>query len=183
MLAVHWKGDIPQIRCHLKPNAMRSPIARPALSVYRPIKRPLNRWLKRWLNRPLYSMIGAAAVVVASACSASTSTGPIPSRANDALPAVPATGELAMIVSVPESTPAAVTIDGPGGFSRSLTRTGILKGLAPGRYTVAAGSVTGASGMTYIPASTVQTTSIAVGVATVVTVEYSAIALRTGRSR
>lgn len=96
--------------------------------------------------------------------------------------AVPTTGELAMIVSVPESTPASVTIDGPGGFSRSMTRTGILTGLAPGRYTVAAGSVTSASGMTYIPASTVQTTSIAVGVATVVTVDYSAIALRANRS-
>lgn len=179
MLAVHWKGDIPQLRCHLKPNAMRSPIARPALSVYRPITRPLNRWM----NRPLRSIVGAAAVVVASACAAPTSTGPITSRGDEARMAVPTTGELAMIVSVPESTPAAVTIDGPGGFSRSLTSTGILTGLAPGRYTVAAGSVTSASGMTYIPASTVQTTSIAVGVATVVTVDYSAIALRTNRSR
>ncbi len=167
MLAVHWKGDIPHVRCHLKPNAMRSPIARPALSV----------------SRPLLAMIGFAAVVVASACAAPTSTGPIPSRADQAPPAVPTTGDLAMIVSVPESTPAAVTIDGPGGFSRSLTSTGVLKGLPPGRYTVAAGSVTSASGMTYIPTSTVQTTSIAVGVATVVTVDYSAIAMRTNRSR
>lgn len=167
MLAAHWKGDIPQVRCHLKPNAMRSPIARPALSVY----------------RPLLSVIGFAAVVVASACAVPTSTGPKPSRADEALLAVPTTGDLAMIVSVPESTPAAVTINGPGGFSRSVTSTGVLKGLPPGRYTVAAGSVTSASGMTYIPASTIQMTSIAVGVATVVTVDYSAIAMRTHRSR
>lgn len=91
-----------------------------------------------------------------------------------------------MFVSVPESTPAAVTIDGAGGFSRSLTSTGVLKGLAPGRYTVAAGSVTSASGVTYVPTATVQATSIAVGVATVVTVvtvDYSAIAMGANRSR
>lgn len=137
--------------------------------------------------RPLHcllrSMITATCVVVASACATPTSTGPLPSRADEALPPVLSTGDLAMIVSVPESTPAAVTIDGPGGFSRRLTSTGVLKGLAPGRYTVAAGSVTSASGVTYVPASTVQAIRIAIGVATVVTVDYATIAMRANRSR
>lgn len=169
---------------------MRSPIARPALSVNPPCRRALNQPSSRLVNQPssravirtLRSLIGAA-VIIASACAAPASTGPVASRVDEAPPLMLTTGDLAMIVSVPESTPAAVTVDGPHGFSQRLTTTGVLKGLSPGRYTVAAGSVTSASGVTYVPASTVQTTTIAVGVATVVTVDYTAIAMRANRSR
>jgi hypothetical protein len=62
------------------------------------------------------------------------------------------TGALTVtITGLPASTGAAVTVTGPGGFTRAVTATTTLADLAPGNYTVAAADV--ASGGTQYAAS------------------------------
>lgn len=54
-------------------------------------------------------------------------------------------GLLVKVEGLPAGLDAAVTVVGPGGFSRTLTNTTALKGLAPGHYTVSASTVMEAS--------------------------------------
>jgi hypothetical protein len=72
----------------------------------------------------------------------------------------PTTGGVALTVNgLPGSTPASITITGPGGFSRALTATGTVDGLTPGSYTVSATAVS-AGGNTYAPAVASQDVSV-----------------------
>ncbi len=50
-------------------------------------------------------------------------------------------GLLVKVEGLPAGLDAAVTVTGPNGFTRTLTRTEALKGLPPGRYTVDAATV------------------------------------------
>ncbi len=83
------------------------------------------------------------------------------------------TGALAVAVSgLPESTPASITITGPGGFDHALDKSETLSGLRPGGYTIAAASVR-AAGAIYTPAQSIQTVSVEAGAApTVAAVTY-----------
>ncbi len=84
------------------------------------------------------------------------------------------TGSLAVVVSgLPNGSNAAVTVTGPGGYTRALTTTTTLVLLTPGTYTVTAGAVT-AGGGTYTPASASQNVTVsASAVAAGATVSYA----------
>jgi hypothetical protein len=77
-------------------------------------------------------------------------------------------GSLAVVVSgLPNGSNAAVTVTGPGGYTRAITATTTLVLLTPGTYTVAASAVSTGSG-TYTPAAasqnvTVNASSVAAG--------------------
>jgi hypothetical protein len=59
------------------------------------------------------------------------------------------TGSLSVnITGLPEGTSASVTVSGPGGFSRSVTASTTLTGLAPGDYSIGAAGVS-ANGFDY----------------------------------
>jgi hypothetical protein len=70
------------------------------------------------------------------------------------------TGSLQVQVSgLPSGTASAVTVTGPGGYTRAVTTSTLLTGLVPGGYTVTAAGVTTATG-TYTPAPTTQSATI-----------------------
>ncbi|HEX5818046.1 MAG TPA: hypothetical protein VFY20_04165 [Gemmatimonadales bacterium] len=81
-------------------------------------------------------------------------------------------GRLAVLVSgLPGGTAAAVAVSGPGAFTRSLTASDTLEGLAPGAYTVSAANVTGAA-TTYQPGPATQQVSVASGALASASVAY-----------
>jgi hypothetical protein len=84
------------------------------------------------------------------------------------------TGGLTVTVSgLPAGTLAAITVTGPGSFSRPVTATATLDGLAAGNYTIAAKAAT-SGGTTYNPAPDRQTSAVAAGATATATVTYSA---------
>ncbi|SRR5579863_135440 len=76
--------------------------------------------------RPLCLALSIAAAAVA-ACS---------------VPTGPHSGALAVLISAPNGVVPAVSVHGPGGFTKSLTASATLPGLATGTYTVTAAPVT-----------------------------------------
>ncbi|HEX5633348.1 MAG TPA: M66 family metalloprotease, partial [Gemmatimonadales bacterium] len=83
------------------------------------------------------------------------------------------TGELRVSIGgLPSGTNAAVTVTGPGGFSRSLTATTLITGLSAGSYTVAAASVSTSTG-TATPSPTSQGASVTAGAETGASVTYT----------
>src|SRR4249920_2320048 len=71
------------------------------------------------------------------------------------------TGGLVLTVSgLPSGTPANIILSGPGGYSRALTASGAVDGLAPGSYTLSAASVS-SGGHAYAPATATQTVDVA----------------------
>ncbi|MGQ0642776.1 MAG: PQQ-dependent sugar dehydrogenase [Gemmatimonadaceae bacterium] len=92
------------------------------------------RYLKRWIASGI-----VAALTFAVACG---SNGDGPSE-----PPPPATGALTINISgLPSGVTAAVTVTGPGGFSRTLTASETMASLTPGAYTVASANVTTSNG-------------------------------------
>jgi CARDB protein len=82
------------------------------------------------------------------------------------------TGSLAVSVTgLPTGTAASLSVTGPGGYTRLMTATGTLAGLAPGSYSVTASSVTGTS--VYTPAPASQTASVTAGSTASAGVTYS----------
>jgi predicted phage tail protein len=78
-------------------------------------------------------------------------------------PSGPSTGSLAVAVSgLPAGTSAAVTVTGPGGYTRDLGGTETLSGLTPGSYTVTAEAVS-SSGQSYEPSQATQSIAVAEG--------------------
>lgn len=93
----------------------------------------------RWHLTRCGGMGLAAALLIAAGCGSGSdgTTEPPP----------PATGSLTVnIGGLPSGTTAAVTVTGPGGFSRILTATETLASLTPGAYTVTGASVTTSGG-------------------------------------
>ena len=94
----------------------------------------------------------------------------------------PPTGTASLAVTLaglPAGITAPVKVAGPSGFSRDITQTSTLTGLAAGNYTVSAQSVL--SGATsFKPALPEQTVALAAGASATVTVNYSAVALALG---
>ena len=84
------------------------------------------------------------------------------------------TGSLAVVVNgLPTGANGAVTVSGPGNFSRALSATTTLVLLTPGTYTVSAASVSTAGG-TYSAAPSTQTVNVvASAVAAAATVAYT----------
>jgi hypothetical protein len=85
------------------------------------------------------------------------------------------TGSLALAVTgLPSGGAGAVSITGPGGFSRTAAGTVTYSNLVPGSYTVTATPVA-VSGVSYVPTPATQTVSVVASlVATGVTVAYAA---------
>ena len=72
-----------------------------------------------------------------------------------------ASGSLAVAVTgLPAGADGAVTVTGPGGFSRALTATTTITRLVPGSYTVTAAGVT-QGGTSYAPQPATQTVAVA----------------------
>jgi hypothetical protein len=78
------------------------------------------------------------------------------------------------ISGLPAGFSAAVTVTGPGGFSRSLTATTTLTGLTPGAYTVQANQV-GGEGQVYAATPPTQTANVAIGQTASATVTYALV--------
>lgn len=71
-----------------------------------------------------------------------------------------ATGAIAVTASgLPSGANAAITVTGPGSYSKAVTATQTLTGLVPGSYTVTAASVT-AGGTTYAPSPATRTVTV-----------------------
>jgi hypothetical protein len=93
--------------------------------------------------------------------------------ANAAVAYLAGDGRLSVtIADLPDGTPAAVTVAGPGGYSRQVTATETLHGLLAGQYTVTALPVSDGSEQ-YSPAPTSQTTSVGASGTAMATVNYS----------
>jgi hypothetical protein len=85
----------------------------------------------------------------------------------------PVTGSLVVSVSgLPTGTAAAVAVAGPAGYSRSLTASETLSGLAPGGYTVTAQMVSTA-GHSYQPSQGSQSVTVSDAGAATASVAYS----------
>lgn len=84
------------------------------------------------------------------------------------------TGSLGVAVTMPDATPAAVTVTGPNGYSSTLTASASLTQLAPGTYTVAAATVTTALGVSLVPTPATQTASVTAGATASAAVAYAA---------
>ena len=97
-------------------------------------------------------------------------------RVSFAVTCVATTGTLGVTISgLPGGAAAAVTITGPGSFSRAVTAATTLNGLAPGRYTVSAGNVI-SGGRTYTPSVGRPAVDVVAGGSVAVTVSYTAVA-------
>jgi hypothetical protein len=84
-----------------------------------------------------------------------------------------ANGALVVTVAgLPSGTDAAITVSGPGGYSRSVTASETLNGLAPGQYALTALPVTDGSEQ-YSPAPSSQTASVGASGSVSATVTYS----------
>ena len=82
-------------------------------------------------------------------------------------------GHLSVTVAeLPEGTPAAVTVSGPGGYDRAVTATETLDGLAAGQYTITALPVSDGAEQ-YSPAPSSQTVSVGASGTAMATVNYS----------
>ena len=78
-------------------------------------------------------------------------------------PSGPGTGSLAVAVSgLPTGAPAAVTVTGPGSYTRIVTGSVTLSGLTPGSYLLSAADVS-AGGSVYQPSPSTQNVSVAQG--------------------
>jgi hypothetical protein len=88
----------------------------------------------------------------------------------------PVVGSLVVSVSgLPAGTAAAVAVTGPSGFSRNLTGSETLSGLAPGGYTVTAQTVSSA-GHSYLPSQGSQSVTVSDAAAATASVAYSEVA-------
>jgi len=84
-----------------------------------------------------------------------------------------ANGSLAVTVAgLPSGTDAAVTVSGPGGYSRQVTASETLSGLAPGQYTLTALPVSDGTDQ-YSPAPSSQTATVGASGTASATVNYS----------
>ncbi len=116
-----------------------------------------------------------------TACTATEApTSPSSGSGGGNVPVQPApitAGALAVTISgLPFGVTADLTVTGPGGFSRSVTTSGTLAELSPGRYTVASNTVrviTGESAGAYAPANASQFIDVSAGPPTSIVVAYA----------
>ncbi len=84
------------------------------------------------------------------------------------------TGTLGVTVSMPDATPAAVTVTGPNGFITTLSASASLTQLVTGSYVVNAAPVTSALGVSLSPTPTTQTLNVTAGASVGATITYAA---------
>ncbi|MCC6928838.1 MAG: hypothetical protein IT359_07595 [Gemmatimonadaceae bacterium] len=130
---------------------------------------------------------GMYTITARNVASGANAWAPNPASQNVAVPAstftvdaavtyVTAIGALTVTVNgLPGGVNAAVTVTGAGGYSRAVTATTTITGLAQGIYTVKASSVSNA-GTTYTPTPATGNVSVGGGVTSTATVSYSASA-------
>jgi sugar lactone lactonase YvrE len=78
------------------------------------------------MRHPRFDLVLSVVVLIVSAACDNTSG--------------PKTGSLIVNVSAPAGISGAVTVTGPGSYSKTVTTTDTLRGLSAGRYTIAAGN-------------------------------------------
>jgi glucose/arabinose dehydrogenase len=83
------------------------------------------------------------------------------------------TGTLAVVINQPSGVAAAVRVTGPANFSRDLSQTTTLAGLAPGDYLVTASAVS-LSGVSYLPLPATQVAAVRKDASTSAVVNYAA---------
>ncbi len=76
------------------------------------------------------------------------------------------------VTGLPQSTPASVTITGPGNFARSITGSTSLRYLEGGSYSVAVATV-GSNLTTYTPVQATQTVAVSDGLSSAVSASYT----------
>ncbi len=86
---------------------------------------------------------------------------------------VVSTGTLGLSVTMPDATPASISVTGPNGFSRTVTASASLTQLAPGAYTIAAATVTSALGISLVPTPASQTATVTAGATASAAVAYA----------
>lgn len=89
------------------------------------------------------------------------------------------TGTLAVVINLPPGVAGAVRVTGPANFSRDLSQTTTLAGLAPGDYLVTASGVS-LSGVSYLPLPATQGAAVRKDVSTSAVVNYAARATSIG---
>lgn len=122
--------------------------------------------------RRIHALALLLSLSVATACGSTTPTDP-PGDGDDGGGAI-STGSLQLTVNgLGSGVDAALTVTGPGGFSRTVAASSTLTDLAAGDYTVAAAAVDGGS-VSYEPAQTSQTVTVQADQSTLVVVDYVA---------
>lgn len=86
---------------------------------------------------------------------------------------VASTGRLTVDITMPDATPASVTVTGPGGYTQTLSASNTLSALTPGSYTVNAANVSNANG-TYTAAPASQAVAVTGGATSYASVVYTA---------
>jgi hypothetical protein len=124
-----------------------------------------------------YTVVAASVTIGASLYAASPATQAVvvsgPDPASAAVLYSAGNGHLSVTVAeLPEGTPAAVTVAGPGGYNRAVSATETLDGLTPGQYTITALPVSSGS-EEYSPAPSSQTISVGASGTAMATVNYS----------
>ncbi len=88
---------------------------------------------------------------------------------------VPAVTSLDISVSnLPSGTPASIQVSGPNGYSKQLSASQDLTGIAPGSYTITPASISSGDA-TYYPSTYSTTVSLSTGEASFVSVDYADI--------
>jgi glucose/arabinose dehydrogenase len=91
------------------------------------------------------------------------------------------TGTLAVVINLPSGVSGAVRVTGPANYSRDLSQTTTLSGLAPGDYLVTASGVS-LSGASYLPLPATQGAAVREDVSTSAVVNYAMRATSIGLS-
>jgi alpha-tubulin suppressor-like RCC1 family protein len=119
--------------------------------------------------RPTRSIAALAALLFVAACSSSTEPDDTGDPGGGS-----ATGSLQVTINgLGSGVAGGLTVTGPGGFTRTVTVSENLTGLAVGSYEVAAVAVSGA-GVAYEPAQVTQTVTVTGDASTTVVVDYVA---------
>lgn len=92
----------------------------------------------------------------------------------------PATGALLVTVTqLPPGLPAALRVTGPGSYARDLGASATLSGLAPGSYTISAGSLAHGK-LSYFPNAGTQGVTVVAGATAAVSVAYTGMPFALG---
>jgi len=127
-----------------------------------------RRLVARWPLRILVACVAATA----AACGGGDGGAPTGSSGN----ATPLGSLTITVEGLPPATPAAISVTGPGGFSRTVSATETLTSLTPGTYQLTAMEVS-VSEDRYAPASTSTSATVPAAANASTTVSYN---LRTG---
>jgi hypothetical protein len=119
------------------------------------------------MRRPAPSLIAALFLLLTAACGSGTPTTPPP-------PPPPTTGSLAVQVSgLPPTTPAAIQVSGPGGYSQVVNGSITLTNLTPGDYLVSRAAIV-STPYSYTPSVAAATVAVTAGGSATAAVAFAA---------